>query len=262
MVEDEDHQTKEGEVQNMTYDIMDPITNIFNEIEDLAELAEATDNEYSDMQSVKFGLEIIKNTGNFEHDLRLWVGKAQADKTWVNFKAYFEEAHHTLKATRGKTMKSSSFHTINMLATQALAEVQAVQASVLQALEKIPDKENVPPEPVSNSATTYSTQPATLKLLKSMQVEIKELKENKPSPENNTSNTSFNKITEELYCWLHGLGHHKGCDFIRKYQVHQDDATVKKKEWIGQRLQQKMTSGSEDSTAINNNICYTSYEYP
>ena len=159
-------------------------------------------------------------------------------------------------------MQSSSFHTANMLATQVLVEVQSVHASVLQALEQIPDKENAPTDPVANSATTYITQFDILKLLESMQVEIKELKENKPSPENNTSNTSFNKIIEKLYCWLHGLGHHKGCDFIRKYQVHQDDATVKKKGWIGQRLQQKMTGGSEDSTVINNNICYTSYEYP
>ena len=59
MVKDEDHRTKEEEVQNMTYDIMDPITNIFNEIDhlaELAELAEAADNEYSNMQQVKFGL--------------------------------------------------------------------------------------------------------------------------------------------------------------------------------------------------------------
>ena len=29
VVKDEDHQTKEEEMRNMTYDIMDPITNIF-----------------------------------------------------------------------------------------------------------------------------------------------------------------------------------------------------------------------------------------
>ena len=69
VVQNEDHRIKEEEVRNMPYDIMDPIVNIFNEIEDLAELAEATDNEYSDIQQVKFGLEIIKNNGNFEHDL-------------------------------------------------------------------------------------------------------------------------------------------------------------------------------------------------
>ena len=60
VVEDKDHRTKEEEVRNITYNIMDPITNIFNEIEDLAELVEAADNKYSDMQQVKFGLEIIK----------------------------------------------------------------------------------------------------------------------------------------------------------------------------------------------------------
>ena len=60
LVEDEDHQAKEEEWWNMTYDIMDPITNIFDGIEGLVELAEVADKEYSDMQQVKFGLEIIK----------------------------------------------------------------------------------------------------------------------------------------------------------------------------------------------------------
>ena len=70
-----------------------------------------------------------------------------------------------------------SFNTANMLATQVLVGFQAVQASFLQALEQIPDKENSPSKPVANSTTADITQLNILKLLQSMHAEIKELKE-------------------------------------------------------------------------------------
>ena len=40
-----------------------------NGMEDLRDLGAAVENEYSEQQLVKFGLQIIKNTGKFEHDL-------------------------------------------------------------------------------------------------------------------------------------------------------------------------------------------------
>ena len=73
-------------------------------------------------------------------------------------------------------MKSSLFNAANMVASKVLAEVQAVQAQVLQALEAIPDNENAPTQPSLNSATD-DIQRGMLKLLQSMQAEIKELKE-------------------------------------------------------------------------------------
>ena len=60
MVEDEGHRSKEEEVHNMIYGILDPIVTIFNEIYDLAELAGAAVNEYLGMRPVKLGLDIIK----------------------------------------------------------------------------------------------------------------------------------------------------------------------------------------------------------
>ena len=77
------------------------------------------------------------------------------------------------KAKRCNIMHISSSHTANMFATHFLAEVQAVQASVLPALEQIPDKDNSPPKQVVNSAFIESTQLAILKLLESIEVEKK-----------------------------------------------------------------------------------------
>ena len=83
--------------------------NIFNEIEDLRDLGVAADNEYSKQQLFKFGLKIIKNTGEFEHDLRIWHCLVKVASAWDNFKTYFEVVHRILKTTRGKTMQSNSF---------------------------------------------------------------------------------------------------------------------------------------------------------
>ena len=77
---------------------------------------------------------------------------------------------------------------------------------------------------VSNSATTDSTQLAIIKLLQSMQAEIKELKENKPLP---LGKKYFTRTKRKLYCWTHGLSNHKGYDCTRKAQGRQDDATGK-----------------------------------
>ena len=62
-IEDEDLREKEEENKELRYELVDPIVNVFNEIEDLRDLGVAADNEYSEQNFLKFGLSIIKNTG-------------------------------------------------------------------------------------------------------------------------------------------------------------------------------------------------------
>ena len=62
-IKDDDLWEKEEEIKYLKYELVDPIVNIFNEIEYLRDLGVVADNEYSDQQLVKFGLYIIKNTG-------------------------------------------------------------------------------------------------------------------------------------------------------------------------------------------------------
>ena len=77
-IEDEDLREKEEEIKELKYELVDPRVNIFNEIEDLRDLWLVADNEYSEQKLVKFGLHIIKNTGEFEHDFIIWYGLARA----------------------------------------------------------------------------------------------------------------------------------------------------------------------------------------
>ena len=80
-IEDKDLREKEEEIKELTYELVDPIINIFNEIEDLRYLGVAADNKYSEQQLLKFGQYIIKNTEYFEHDLRIWNGLARVART-------------------------------------------------------------------------------------------------------------------------------------------------------------------------------------
>ena len=118
----------------MVYDLTEPIAQIFDKLEILRSSGAVTHNDYSDMQLIKFTLQIIKNTDEFEHDIRLWNTMLRADKTWVNLKNHFEHAHQSLRTTRGKTMRSMAFQHKNMIATQVLSEVKAVKEDVIQAM--------------------------------------------------------------------------------------------------------------------------------
>ena len=55
----------------MFYHLTEPIVQIFDELEELQYLGSASQNDYSDMQLITFTLQIIKNTGEIEHDIKL-----------------------------------------------------------------------------------------------------------------------------------------------------------------------------------------------
>ena len=142
----------------MVYDITEQIGQIFDELEKLQDFGVAAQNDYSHIQLIKFALQIIKNTGEFENEIRLWNIILREDKTWENLKDYFEHAHQSLRITTGKTMRSMAFQHANILATQALAEVKAVKEDILQAMEEQQLDENTPPEQYTNSATSDNVQ--------------------------------------------------------------------------------------------------------
>ena len=89
----------------MVYELTELIVQIFDEFEELQYFGAAVQNDYLDMQLIKFALYIIKNTGEFEHDIRLWNTMLRADNIWANLKDHFEHAHQSLRTRRVKTMR-------------------------------------------------------------------------------------------------------------------------------------------------------------
>ena len=147
---DEDLPEKEEEIKELKYELVDSIVNIFNEIEDLRYLGVAADNEYYKHQLVKFGLHIIKYTGDFEHYFRIWHGLAKADRAWKDFRMNFEAAHIILETIRDKILQYSSFHQANVLAEWVGTETQSIQSSILKGLDN-QNQENEPSTQEANS---------------------------------------------------------------------------------------------------------------
>ena len=92
---------KELEVLATAFVPSDPMVTIFWPIEQLKKLAEIAKIPYTESQIVDFGVQLIKNTRDFETALGNWNSKPENDKSWELFKDHFQEAQRTLKDIRG-----------------------------------------------------------------------------------------------------------------------------------------------------------------
>ena len=98
------------------------LVKVFDEVEELQHLGHAAQDPYSEAQLVKFALQIIKNTHDFETGICTWINLPRAAKPWARFKTRFESTHRSLREVRVNTMRSSSFNQVNII----LAEVNNV----------------------------------------------------------------------------------------------------------------------------------------
>ena len=88
---------EENNLRAKVFDIVQPLIILFNEVEDLKELALASNNPYSDSQILKIGIKLIKNMCDFDKDLRTWYDLPIVDQTWIRFKAHFTQAQTSLR---------------------------------------------------------------------------------------------------------------------------------------------------------------------
>ena len=70
----------QDEVRGYTYNVTDPLTTVFDLVEDLQLIAEAAGTPYTELQLVNFGLDIIRNTGDFKDGLMTWNRRAAATR--------------------------------------------------------------------------------------------------------------------------------------------------------------------------------------
>ena len=70
-------------------------------MEDLSNLSKDTNIEKLQQQIINYGLEILRQNGEFETSMTTWFLKAPADLTWSNFKNHFTDAHTNLIKLEG-----------------------------------------------------------------------------------------------------------------------------------------------------------------
>ena len=122
-------------VRQYTYNVQDPLSLVFDLVEDLQLLADAAGTLYSELQLVSFGVEILRNTHDFQDGIKTWNRLPVENKNWATFITHFEAEYQELLELRGPSMNTSSLHSANAIVKKVTASVeQSMTASVAEAL--------------------------------------------------------------------------------------------------------------------------------
>ena len=100
-------------------------------------LAEAAGTPYSELQLISFGVEILRNTHDFQDGIKSWNRLTTANRNWATFIKHFEQEYQELLELRGPSMQSSVLHSANSIVQKMKASVeQSVESSVTKALNR------------------------------------------------------------------------------------------------------------------------------
>ena len=127
----------EQRLRNFVWNLNDPRTKIFKKVEDLVSLAQAANLEKSPQQTIGFGLDLIRRTGDMEHNIREWHNRPAAEKTWLNFKTHFSAAYHDLKRIRGPTMRNTAFHQAHQVVTDLSRDCTQMRDEVMAVMNSV-----------------------------------------------------------------------------------------------------------------------------
>ena len=105
---DELHSEKD-KLEQKVFDIQQPLILLYNEVEELVELANAAHRPFTATQVVDLGVKLIRNMCDFKTGLTNWFARPTAEHTWANFKLHFDDAYKALSKVRGKTMRNTIF---------------------------------------------------------------------------------------------------------------------------------------------------------
>ena len=100
----------------MHYDPVTPVDNIFNKIEDLLEYGDLAQCPFSQPQAIAKAYNLINKTGKFREAVKAWNRLTNIQKTWINFKMHFREAHLELTETGKLTIEQAGYGQANLVA--------------------------------------------------------------------------------------------------------------------------------------------------
>ena len=97
----------------------------------------AAEAEYTETQLVNLGVQLIKNTNDFERGLETWLSQPVAARTWIAFKAHFNRAQAQLRRIRGPTMRNTAFaNTANSIINSVREELSDEREKVFHPIEE------------------------------------------------------------------------------------------------------------------------------
>ena len=107
----------------MDYTIDEPISIIFDAVEDVVEIVELAGSPYSLDQIVDIGYIILFKNRIFRSDIRKWMRRSEYEKLWPNFILSFTEALRELRDTDA-TVDEFGFHSANAIVSQIVEQLR------------------------------------------------------------------------------------------------------------------------------------------
>ena len=230
---------EEDKIKSYSWNVADPPTVFFTQIEDLQALAAASATPKTIPQLIQLGINIIQATGEFQSDLKDWYRRAETDKTWDNFKTDFTTAHAALMTVRNPNTENSSFHHANAI-TDLGREVARLRTDVQDSVNVLtslmaPPTHTPASAPQQNESANGISSPYELNQILAALQSITNRITTLETTGTNNSNTSQRpgvprrRRNVSNYCWSHGACAHTSAECQNKRTGHQDAATFNNK---------------------------------
>jgi len=209
------------------YDPHLPIENLFDQIENAKDLANAAGAPYADNQLLNTAYNLVFQSNVFKDTCRDWRRLQSAQKTWPTFKTIFTEAHQDFRDTtiQGQTPyhsanAASQYDTLPTEATTALANLAAATATDRAALAAL-------------TSTNEHLSKQLSSVTKSLTQALDKIQRLESLVKSNTSNsTPISNYDHQLlrpYCWSHGFRvsrNHNSATCKAPKEGHQKKATA------------------------------------
>jgi len=144
----------EQELRNLSYNPRLSIDVVFNAVEDYIDFAELILQPMSQRQTIYKAYIVINKTRRFKTAITEWNRRPKADKTWINFKTHFRQAHQEFCETTDVSIEESELQRNH--ANLVRQVVEGVQTAMTPA-----DTINPSSELIQQMANSNFRNPAT-----------------------------------------------------------------------------------------------------
>ena len=202
------------------YDSNQPIENLINHVETAVEYSAAGNRPYSPAQVVVTACQIIFQTGLFNDDFKVCKRKAEAYKTWKNFKVDFATAHQEWQESQAISAGGAGFQSTNLAHQQetldSFASLSASTTSNRSAIAELTVTNNTL---AADCTTTHALLVTAFWFLTKLQASVANFKRQL---------STISSVRSHRNNYFHNCG--QRCDFPSKrcpkpITIHQHDAT-------------------------------------
>jgi hypothetical protein len=127
---------REQELRTMLYNPKLPIDMVYNAVEDFVDYANLSGQPASELQTISKAYIILNKTGCFKQPITEWTRRPLVQKTWINFKDHFCQAHQEFRETTDVTLEESKLERNNANLVQQVIDGLSTVLQDKRALEE------------------------------------------------------------------------------------------------------------------------------